>query len=75
MQDRGATMPVFAALARAPRSCMVMLRRKLSRSVATRSSTSRAGCPAAAESAKALSTRTGPLVSSTMREPPCMIRP
>ena len=52
-----------------------ILRRKLSRSVAARSSTSRAGSPSAASTTKALSTRTGLATSSTMREPPGITRP
>ncbi len=42
---------------------------------ATRSSTSRAGWPSDASSTKAFSTRTGPVTSSTMREPPGITSP
>ena len=43
---------------------------KVSRSTAASSSTSRAGWPSAGSSTNAFSTRTGPAVSITMREPP-----
>ncbi len=45
------------------------------RSIDTRSITRRAGWPSTDSSTKALSTRTGPVVSITMRDPPCITRP
>ncbi len=61
--------------ARRSRLATARSRIKLSRSTAARSSTMRAGWPSAASSTNAFSTRTGPLVSMTMREPPCITRP
>ena len=51
------------------------VRMKVARSTAVRSSTIRAGTPAAASSIVILSTRTGFDTSITMREPPAMTNP
>ena len=81
--DRTRIAPLRAVRARRPRGVEARTGRfsaasafmKLSRSVAARSTTSRAGWPAAASITKALSIRTGLPTSITMREPPCMTRP